>query len=539
MGPLEVFAGAGFVREAGPAVVSGQEAGVLGLVSQAVAAPVAGPGGRLVAAALAGVVLIVVAITWARLHAFVSLALGALVAGAVAGLPMGKVIESFSSGFGDTAAGVGTLIALGAMFGGLLAGSGGAETIVSAIVARPGRRSLPWAMAGVGALIGLPMFFEIGLVLLMPVVFLVARRTGLPLVRVGLPALAGLSAMHGLVPPHPGPLVAVDALKADLGVTLGLGVVVAVPVVVLAGPVLSRYAARWVPVMAPEVDAEVGAEVDRSRVRSAQGAGARADGPGAAAAGGGGGPQGRDGDAGSGGAEAASRRGGVGAVEGVRRPSLVVTLATVLLPVVLMMGKAVADLALAQGAPARVVLDFAGTPLVALLVAVLVAVFTLGVGAGLDRAGIAGCLERSLGPVAGVLLIVAAGGGFKQTLVDSGIGTLVAGWAREGGVPVVVLAWLVAVSIRLVTGSATVATVTASGIVAPLVVGLGSAQTSLVVLAVGAGSLFFSHVNDAGFWLVKEYLGVSVGQTVRTWSVMESVISVAGLVLVLGLGAVV
>ncbi|GII60815.1 gluconate:H+ symporter, GntP family protein [Sphaerisporangium krabiense] len=525
MGTLEVFAGAG------PAVLSGRAAcaGVLGAAPQAAA----GSAGRLVVAVLAGIALIVVAITWARLHAFVSLALGALVAGAVAGLPMGEVIESFSAGFGDTAAGVGTLIALGAMFGGLLAGSGGAETIVGAIVARSGRRSLPWAMAGVGALIGLPMFFEIGLVLLMPVVFLVARRSGLPLVRVGLPALAGLSAMHGLVPPHPGPLVAVDALKADLGITLGLGVVVAVPVVVLAGPVLSRHAARWVPVTAAEVDGEAGAE--RSRAR--QGVGARAEGSDGAGASGGAGLGGRGGDAGPGGAGVEGPRED-GAVAGGRRPSLAVTLATVLLPVVLMMGKAVADLAPAQGSPVRVVLDFAGTPLVALLVAVLVAVFTFGVGAGLDRAGIAGCLERSLGPVAGVLLVVAAGGGFKQTLVDSGIGTLVAGWAREGGVPVVVLAWLVAVSIRLVTGSATVATVTASGIVAPLVAGLAPAQTSLVVLAVGAGSLFFSHVNDAGFWLVKEYLGVSVGQTVRTWSVMESVISVAGLVLVLGLAAV-
>ncbi|MFC7645444.1 GntP family permease [Streptosporangium lutulentum] len=187
-------------------------------------------------------------ITYYKLHPFLSLTLGSLVVGVVAGLSMADTIDAFTSGFGSTAAGVGTLIALGAMFGKLLADSGGADEIVDTIVGRSSPRSLPWAMAAVGALIGLPMFFEIGLVLLMPVIFLVARRAGLSLVRVGIPALAGLSVMHGLVPPHPGPLVAIDALKADLGVTLLLGVLVAIPTVAVAGPLFSKYAARWVDV---------------------------------------------------------------------------------------------------------------------------------------------------------------------------------------------------------------------------------------------------------------------------------------------------
>src|SRR5436190_11480677 len=194
------------------------------------------PGWQLVLAALAGIALIVVLITIAKLHPFLALIFGALTVGIVAGENIGDVLDSFAKGFGDTAAGVGILIALGAMFAKLLADSGGADEIVDTIVGHASPRALPWAMALVGAIIGLPMFFEIGLVLLMPVIYLVARRSQLSLVTVGIPALAGLSAMHGLVPPHPGPLVAISSLGADLGTTLMFGVLVAIPTVVVAGP---------------------------------------------------------------------------------------------------------------------------------------------------------------------------------------------------------------------------------------------------------------------------------------------------------------
>jgi GntP family gluconate:H+ symporter len=442
------------------------------------------PAGRLVPAALLGIAVLVVLIVRFKLHPFLSLTLGSLTVGAVAGVPMADVLDSFTKGFGSTAAGVGILIALGAMFGKLLADSGGADEIVDTIIGRSGPRTLPWAMAGVGALIGLPMFFEIGLVLLMPVIFLVARRSGLSLVRVGIPALAGLSAMHGLVPPHPGPLVAIDALKADLGVTLGLGILVAIPTIAVAGPWFARVAARWVDVPAPELF------------------------------------ESRESESGP-------------------RPSFPVTLLTVLTPVALMMGKALSDILTADGTAVRTVLDFLGTPLIALLIAVILAMFTLGRGAGMGLKEVGSSLEASLGPIAGILLIVSAGGGFKQTLVDTGIGQLVADWIAQSGLSVLLLAWLVAVLIRLATGSATVATVTASGILAPLAAGMPTAQVSLMVLAIGAGSVFFSHVNDAGFWLVKEYFGLKVGQTIKSWSVMETILSVTGLVLVLLLDLVV
>jgi GntP family gluconate:H+ symporter len=441
--------------------------------------------GRLVLAALLGIAIIVVLIIAAKLHPFLALTAGALGVGVVAGVSFETAITSYTNGFGSTAAGVGILIALGAMFGKLLADSGGADQIVDTIIGHASPRALPWAMAVVGAIIGLPMFFEIGLVLLMPVIYLVARRSGQSLVTIGIPALAGLSAMHGLVPPHPGPLTAISYLHADLGTTLALGVAVAIPTVIIAGPVFGLVG-RFVHVPVP----------DRFETRA---------------------------EAGEPGEEAE-----------VRRPSFAITIASVLLPVALMMAKALADIFIDDAsAPLRRTLDVLGTPLIALFIAVVVGMFTLGMGAGMGRDGIAKSLESSLPGVAGILLIVSAGGGFKQALVDTGIGTIVAERVSDSNISVLLLAWFVAVLIRLATGSATVATVTASGLLAPLTAQLSTGEVSLMVLAVGSGSVFFSHVNDAGFWLVKEYFGMTVGKTLATWSAMETLLSVTGLAFVM------
>lgn len=463
--------------------------------------PVAG-GAQLVLAALAGIALIVVLITIVKLHPFLALIFGALTVGMASGENVSDVLASFSSGFGSTAASVGILIALGAMFAKLLADSGGADEIVDTIVGHASPRALPWAMALVGAIIGLPMFFEIGLVLLMPVIYLVARRSQLSLITVGIPALAGLSAMHGFVPPHPGPVAAISLLNADLGVTLALGVLVAIPTIVVAGPLFGKLAGRWVVLEVPD------------RFDAADSAGAD-----------------------SGGGTAA---GATGTTATKARPTFAVTMFSVLLPVALMMGKALVDILVDDKSHVlRQTFDILGQPLMALLIAVVVGMFTLGRGAQMTRDQIVKVIETSLPPVAGIILIVAAGGGFKQVLVDTGIGTLLAEWAKGANLSVVLLAWVLAVLIRLATGSATVATITASSLMLGLVEGMSTGEVSLVVLAVGAGSLFFSHVNDAGFWLVKEYFGMTVGQTIKSWSLMETVLSVSGLVFVLLLGLVV
>ena len=452
------------------------------------AADSAGTDAQLITAAVVGVAVIIALITWLKLQPFLALSIGAVGVGIGAGLGATDSVKSFVEGFGATMGSVGILIGFGAMFGKLLADSGGADRVVDTLVGRAGPRTLPWMMALVGAVIGLPMFFEIGLVLLMPVIILVARRSGLSLMRIAIPTLAGLSAMHGLVPPHPGPLVAVAALNANLGLTLALGVVVAIPTVIVAGPLFSKLAARWVDVPVPELYVTV---EDRE------------------------------------GAEAAAER---------RRPSFAATLSAILLPVVLMLGKAIADVVAAGSeSPAKALLDFLGTPVVALGLAVLAGMLLLGRGGGMDRNAIAASLESSLPPIAGILLIVGAGGGFKQVLIDTGIADVIAEAIKGSALPVLFLAWLVAVLIRVATGSATVATVTASGILAPVAAELTSTHVSLMVLAIGSGSLFLSHVNDAGFWLVKEYLGVTVVQNLKTWTVMECIISVTGLAGVLAL----
>jgi GntP family gluconate:H+ symporter len=469
--------------------------------------PVA-PGWQLILAALLGIGLIVVLITVFKVHPFLSLTLGALTVGAVAGQNILKdadglgVLPSFLAGFGSTAAGVGTLIALGAMFAKLLADSGGADQIVDTIVGKASPRTLPWAMALVGAIIGLPMFFEIGLVMLMPVIYLVARRAQVSLITVGIPALAGLSAMHGFVPPHPGPVTAIGYLGANLGLTLALGILVAVPTIIVAGPLFGRLAGRWVDIPAPAIYDH---EAPEHTIRR--------EGPGATMA------------------DHAVR---------ASTPSFRMTMFSVLLPVALMLGKALVDVLVDDAtAPTRRAFDLVGEPIFALLIAVIVAMFTLGRASGMDRNRISTTLAESLPPIAGIILIVAAGGGFKQVLVDTGVGTLLGDWARGANISVLLLAWVLAVLIRLATGSATIATITASTLIIPLVAGMSSTDTSLVVLAVGAGSVFFSHVNDAGFWLVKEYFGMDVMQTIKSWSLMETVLSVSGLVFVLLLSLVV
>ena len=434
---------------------------------------------RLVAAAVLGIAVIVALIVWRKMHPFLALTLGSAVLAVVAGIPLGETFTAFTAGLGSTIGGVGTLIAFGAIIGRLLIDSGGADQIVDTILARtPGPR-LPWAMALIAFVVGIPLFFEVGIVLLIPVVMIVARRAHQPLILVGVPALAGLSALHGLVPPHPGPLIAIDAVGANLGLTLGLGLLVAVPTVIISGPLAARVMARWVPIEAPE-------------------------------------PLGGSDEAHEG-----------------PRPSFATSIAVVLLPVVLMLLRTVVETVAPKGASAAVhAALFVGQPVVALLITVLVAMYVFGTRLGLHADEVAGRVGASLGPIAGILLIVGAGGGFKQTLVDSGIADIIATWIQQAAVPALLAGWLVAVAVRLATGSATVATITAAGIMKPLAADMPPTGVALLVLAIGAGSVFLSHVNDAGFWLVKEYFGMSVGQTFKTWSLMETILSVTAMIVI-------
>ena len=431
---------------------------------------------NLIIAAIIGIAAIVLLIAVVKIHPFLSLMIGSFVMAVCAGVPFDESWDSFTSGVGSTVSNVGLLIALGSIVGTLLFASGGADVIVDTIMSKTPLQMLPWAMALIAFVVGIPMFFEVGVVILIPVVLFAARRAKMPVVLLGIPALAGLSTLHAFVPPHPGPLVAISALNANLGVTLGLGLLVAIPTVIISGPLMGRLMAKWVPIQAPEQEAEKDAKKDASQ-----------------------------------------------------RPSFAQALTVILLPVVLMLAASVVDLTgQAKTLWGRVIV-FIGTPLTALFIAAVVAMILLGFMQHRTREFINGEVGKSFGSVAGILLIVGAGGGFKQTLVDSGIGDVIANGITESAMNPLFAGWLVAVLIRLATGSATVATVTASGIMVPLAAGMSPTHLALLVLAIGAGSVFFSHLNDAGFWLVKEYFGMSVSQTIKTWSLMETMVSVVGL----------
>ena len=436
---------------------------------------------RLVVSAVVGIALIIVLIVWAKVHPFLSLMLGSAGLALIAGIPLVDTFSSFTSGFGGTVGDVGVLIALGAVIGQFLVTSGAADSIVDAFLDKTAAKWRPWVIAGLAMLLGIPLFFEVGIVLLIPVVILAARRSNLPLILLGVPALAGLSALHALVPPHPGPLIAVDALQANLGLTLALGLLVAVPVVAIAGPLSAKIMATWVPIPAPAAAAEADKEEDA-------------------------GP----------------------------KPSVVRGLTVVLLPVVMMLSRTIVEsTGVDEGSAVYKTFEFLGEPIVALLATVLVGMTLLGFFQGRTAKEVSDTVGASFGPIASVILIVGAGGGFKQTLVDTGVADIIGDWVQDAPVSTLVAGWLVAVFIRLATGSATVATVTAAGIMAPLAEGMPSVEVALLVLAIGAGSVFFSHVNDAGFWLVKEYFGMTVPQTLKTWSLMETVLSVTALVVVL------
>lgn len=473
-----------------------------------------GPIGQLITAALLGIVVIIVLITWLKVHPFVALTIGALGVGIGAGLAPDKAVTSFGTGFGATMTSVGILVGLGSMFGRMLVDSGAADRVVDTLVRRSSKAALPWTMALIGALIGLPMFFEVGLVLLIPIIVLVAKRSDVPIMKIAVPALVGLSTMHAFVPPHPGPLVAVSTVGANLGTTLAFGIVLAIPVIVLAGPVFARFAARWVDIPAPDM---FGSRGSGSSDPAHAGREARR------------GPATQDTASLPNGKSDFTR-----VISEPRSPSFAVALVGILLPVVLMLAQAVREATAPDAAGAWVsLLDFLGSPIIAIGIATVFAMVFFAIGGGMGRSAVAKSLEDALPPVAGVLLIVGAGGGFKQVLIDTGIGGVIADAVQESGISVLLVAWVVSALVRVATGSATVATVTAAGIMAPIAADLSTPETSLLVLAIGAGSVFLSHVNDAGFWLVKGYLGTTVGQTFKTWTVLECLISVFGLVGVL------
>ncbi|MGW1622207.1 GntP family permease [Streptomyces sp. NPDC002172] len=461
-----------------------------------------------------------------RIHPFVALIVVTVGTGLAAGEPVDKLTASIEDGAGGTLGDVGITLALGAMLGRLLSDSGATDAIAHAIVDRSSTRRLPWLVAGAAFVIGVPMFFEVGLIVLLPLIFSVARRLevqggtkGSPYVLLGVPAIAALSALHGMLPPHPGPLTAMTGLHADLGLTLLVGVICAIPTVVLAGPVY----ARWI---APRL---AGVRPDAALVAQFTGNGQQQ--PTSAPV-----PDGQsthpatEPSAGPG----AQRRTDTGPRSHV---STGLAVSAVLVPVVLMLLRTLAETTLDASSQLRSALAFVGEPLIAMLAGFLVALGVTVISGNSQGEETRRSLTGSLQSIASILLIIGGGGAFKQVLQDSGIGDAIASAAEGAHMDLIVLGWLIALLLSLTTGSATVGIVSATGIVAPLVGTGGGLEASLLVVAIGSGSLGLNYVNHAGFWLVKESFGMDLTQAAKTQTVVQTLVSVLGLVMALLLSA--
>ena len=428
------------------------------------------------------IVALIVLIARVRLHAFLALMLVSALTGLAAGLPPAVIASAFQEGVGSTLGFTAVVISLGAIFGKLLADSGGASVVARAITGAFGVDALPWAVAAAGFLVGLPVFFSVGLVLLVPVIWEIASVSGRPFLSLALPLVAGLSASHGLVAPHPGPIAAIERLGADPGKSIVFGILAGLPAMVVAGPLFVRVA----PAARRAIGASVASTPSSRNVPTSRG-----------------------------------------------EPSAAAAILMILAPVFLMLSATIADATLVSGHPLRRWIDFCGAPSIAMLIVTLSAYPVFGTRCGRSMKQLADATESALLPLASVLLIVGAGGGFGRVLDRAGAGQALAASAAGLHVSPLLIGWVVAALLRVAVGSATVAITTAASLVAPVAAAVPGTSRELLVVALGAGSLIASHVNDGGFWLVKEYLGLSVGDTLRTWTVIETILSVVALLVVL------
>ncbi|MFL9961525.1 gluconate:H+ symporter [Paraburkholderia sediminicola] len=463
-------------------------------------------GSMLLVYAVIAIALLILLITRYKVYPFLVLIMVSLLLGLVAGMPMATIVKSFETGNGNTLGHIAVVVGLGTMLGKMMAESGGAERVATTLIDFFGEKNIHWAMMVVAIIVGLPVFFEVGFVLLIPIAFNVAKRTNKSLLLVGLPMVAGLSVVHGLLPPHPAAMLAVQAYHADIGRTIAYGLIVGVPTAIVAGPLFALLISRYI-------------TLPKENALAAQFLGSA----------GGNGNDLKNGAASNVASKAPKRE----------LPSFGITLFTILLPVILMLIGSWADLISTPKTLANDLLRFFGNSDVALLTAVLVSFWTFGASRGFTREQIQKFCGDCLAPIAGITLIVGAGGGFGRVLMDSGISKEIVNVATAVHMSPLLFGWLVAALIRLATGSATVAMTTACGIVAPIAAaGAVQVKPELLVLATGSGSLIFSHVNDGGFWLIKEYFGMTVGQTFKTWSLLETIISLMGLGLTFALAAV-
>ena len=411
-------------------------------------------------------------LTYKKVSPFLSLLIVALLAGLAFGMQPDTLLKAVKAGVGSTLGDVILIICLGAILGKILELSGAATQIANTLIRSFGKKNIQWAVLLTGFFVGIPLFYNAGFIILVPLIFSIARTAKLPLLYIAIPMAAGLSTTHCFLPPHPGPMFLVGAFKADLGKTLIYGLVIAIPVVIIAGPLLGRFLKRLnIPIPAQEK-----VETEEKKL-----------------------------------------------------PGVFESFMLALLPVLLIALAVIANTFFPGESIVKKVVLFIGDATIALLLSVLLAVLFLGIAKGRSMQKVMQWLNDSISGVAVILLIITAGGVFKQVLIDSGTADYITSFSTQWNIHPLLFAWLITALLRVAIGSATVAGITAAGIVSPLLA-TGTVSPELLVLAVGTGSVFGSHVNDSGFWIFKEFFQISLKQTFLSWTVMETLISILGLV---------
>ncbi len=435
----------------------------------------------LIAAVLSGIAVLLLLILHFRIQAFIALLIASIVVGIIAGMPPATIVATMQEGMGSTLGFVATVVGLGAMFGAILEHSGGAEALAKYLLHKFGEKNASWALMLTGFFIAIPVFFDVAFIILVPLIYALQRKTKKSLLLYGIPLLAGLAITHAFIPPTPGPVAVADILNADLGWIIVFGFIVGIPTALVSGPLFARYISKKIHINAPEISGELPEETQFPPVRYIVG------------------------------------------IIGI--------------PILLIICNTLINSPLfEEGFISTRIKDWLkmiGHPFTALIIANLIAWYLLGIRRGVDKKKLLDITTRSMGPAGIIILLTGAGGVFKQTLVNTGIGEMLASYFADKGVSILLFAFLAAVIVRVLQGSATVAMITAAGLTAPLLLpDVTSIDKALIVIAIASGASTLSHVNDSGFWLVSKYLGLDERQTLKSWTVMTTLLSLTGFICV-------
>ncbi|PZD96770.1 gluconate transporter [Paenibacillus sambharensis] len=438
----------------------------------------------LILIAMAGIFLLLFLVIRTKLHAFVALLLVSLIVGIAAGMPLNEVVKSMQSGMGGTLGFVAVVVGLGAMFGQMLEVSGGAERLAQTMIKKFGQDKAQWSLGVTGFLVAIPVFFDVGFIILVPIVYGLAKKTGKSLLYYGIPLLAGLAVTHSFIPPTPGPIAVAELIGVDLGWVILFGAIAGIPAMIIAGPLFARYISKKLHVVVPAYMNLEDVEYDKEL------------------------------------------------------PSFKMVTSIIMIPLVLILLNTVSGVLLEEDNLTRQILTFLGHPFVALTIATILTFIFLGTRRGYSRQEVQDIANKGLEPAGIIILVTGAGGVFKQILIDSGVGDVIGNMMAGSSLPPILLAFLIAAAVRVAQGSATVSMVTAAGLISPLVgiLGLEGPVLGLIVIAIASGATVLSHVNDSGFWLVGRYFGMNVKDTLKSWTVMETLIGLVGLGVALVLG---